>query len=63
MTHVHSDDMHAAILNNELVEYGRADGDYYGISFDSIREVTSSGRICVLDLSPKVNNDTIAIIY
>jgi len=41
------------IRQGELIEWGEHDLQLYGTSFDSIREVMRSGRLCVLDCSPK----------
>lgn len=39
------------IQNNKLLEYAQVHGNYYGTSFDSIKEVEKSGNICILDLN------------
>lgn len=39
------------IQNNKLLEYAQVHGNYYGTSFDSIKEVENSGKICILDLN------------
>ena len=39
------------IQNNKLLEYAQVHGNYYGTSFESIREVERSGKICILDLN------------
>lgn len=39
------------IQNNEFLEYAEVHGNYYGTSFASIKQVTDSGQICILDLN------------
>jgi len=42
------------IANNQFIEYGQFDGNYYGTKFDTIRQCIRSGRMCILDISPQV---------
>lgn len=44
----------ADIRANKFVEHGHYKKDYYGTSLESIRNVVSSGKICVLNLHPQV---------
>lgn len=44
----------ADIRANKFVEHGHYQGDYYGTSLESIRNVVNSGKICVLNLHPQV---------
>ena len=39
------------IQNKKLLEYAEVHGNYYGTSFESIRNVERSGKICILDLN------------
>lgn len=39
-------------LNNRFVEYGEYKGNLYGTSVDSVKEVLSSGKVCVVDIEP-----------
>ncbi|XP_040568313.1 protein PALS1 [Lepeophtheirus salmonis] len=41
------------ILARKFVEHGEYDKSYYGTSFEAIRSVISSGKICVLNLHPQ----------
>ncbi|XP_045536923.1 protein PALS1 isoform X2 [Papilio machaon] len=43
----------ADILNRKFVEHGEYEKAYYGTSLEAIREVVSSGKICVLNLHPQ----------
>ena len=47
--------MERDIQNNQFVEHGYLDGDYYGTSVNSIRDVTNSGKTCLLVLIPAVS--------
>lgn len=44
------------IANNQFIEYGQFDGNYYGTKFDTIRQCVRSGRMCILDISPQVTS-------
>lgn len=54
------------IKENRFIEYGKYNGDYYGLSIGSILAVVQSAKICLLNLNPatieKVRNDQIASI-
>jgi len=41
------------IRAGEMIEWGEHQGHLYGTSIESIREVMRSGRLCVIDCSPK----------
>lgn len=47
--------MERDIQNNQFVEHGYLEGDYYGTSINSIRDVTNSGKTCLLVLFPSVS--------
>ncbi|KAM4601809.1 MAGUK p55 subfamily member 4 [Polymixia lowei] len=40
------------MYNNRFLEYGEYKGNLYGTSIEAVREVLSSGRICVIDIEP-----------
>ncbi|XP_047432814.1 MAGUK p55 subfamily member 4 isoform X2 [Mugil cephalus] len=40
------------VYNNRFLEYGEYKGNLYGTSIESVREVLSSGKICVIDIEP-----------
>ncbi|XP_033471645.2 MAGUK p55 subfamily member 4 isoform X1 [Epinephelus lanceolatus] len=40
------------MYNNRFLEYGEYKGNLYGTSVESVREVLSSGKICVVDIEP-----------
>lgn len=40
------------------MEYGEYKGNLYGTSVDSVKEVLSSGKVCVVDIEPHVRLDT-----
>ena len=44
------------IANNQFIEYGQFDGNYYGTKYDTIRQCIRSGRMCILDISPQVSD-------
>lgn len=48
------DQIEQDILQNQFIEYGQHEGNWYGTKFSSIREVINSGRMCVIDLNPQV---------
>ena len=47
--------MERDIQNNQFIEHGYLDGDYYGTSINSIRDETNSGKTCLLVLIPAVS--------
>ena len=47
--------MERDIQNNQFVEHGYLEGDYYGTSINSIRDVINSGKTCLLVLFPSVS--------
>ena len=52
---VRRNQMERDIQNNQFVEHGFLNGNYYGTSVNSIRSVTNSGKTCVLTLIPQVS--------
>ncbi|KAM9835755.1 MAGUK p55 subfamily member 4 [Aulostomus maculatus] len=40
------------VYNNRFLEYGEHKGNHYGTSVESVREVLSNGKICVIDIEP-----------
>uniref|UniRef100_A0A8C6S4S0 Membrane protein, palmitoylated 4-like n=1 Tax=Neogobius melanostomus TaxID=47308 RepID=A0A8C6S4S0_9GOBI len=40
------------IHDNKFVEYGEYKGNYYGTSSESVMEVLTNGKICVMDIEP-----------
>lgn len=54
------------IKENRFIEYGKYNGDYYGLSIGSILAVVQSSKICLLNLNPatieKIRNEQIASI-
>uniref|UniRef100_UPI00358EA46C protein PALS2-like n=1 Tax=Myxine glutinosa TaxID=7769 RepID=UPI00358EA46C len=50
---VHRSDMEADIKMGAYLESGEYDGNLYGTRIDSVRNVMSSGRTCVLDTNPQ----------
>lgn len=47
--------MEKQIKQHKFLEYGEHNGNIYGTSLDSIRNVINEGRMCVLDCSPTVS--------
>ena len=43
------------IAEHKFVEFGEYEKNLYGTSLEAIREVVNSGKICVLNLYPQVN--------
>lgn len=50
------EDMEKQIKQHKFIEYGEHNGNLYGTSLDSIRNVINEGKMCVLDCSPSVSN-------
>ncbi|XP_065226509.1 protein PALS2-like isoform X1 [Planococcus citri] len=46
------DEMENKIRQHKFLEYGEHNGNIYGTSLDSIRNVINEGKMCVLDCSP-----------
>ena len=46
--------MEAEIKKNMYIDQGEFGGYLYGTRLSSIRDVIADGRICVLDVSPRV---------
>ncbi|XP_056286808.1 MAGUK p55 subfamily member 4 isoform X2 [Pseudoliparis swirei] len=40
------------VYNNRFLDYGEYNGNLYGTSMESVREVLTSGKICVMDIDP-----------
>ncbi|XP_034030746.1 MAGUK p55 subfamily member 4 isoform X2 [Thalassophryne amazonica] len=40
------------VHNNRFLEYAESKGNLYGSSVESVRDVLSSGKICVIDIEP-----------
>ena len=49
------------IANNKFLEYGQLGENMYGTTYDSIREVIRSSRMCILDISPQVFMATLCL--
>jgi guanylate kinase len=45
------------IAKGRFLEHATVHGNLYGTSFDAIRNVTKSGRICILDVDIQVMPD------
>ena len=43
-------DMDAAIARGEFLESAEVHGNLYGTSFEAVRSVAASGRVCILDI-------------
>uniref|UniRef100_A0A5K3F4L9 MAGUK p55 subfamily member 6-like n=1 Tax=Mesocestoides corti TaxID=53468 RepID=A0A5K3F4L9_MESCO len=41
---------------NHFIEFGEADGDYYGTKLKTLRRISQSGKTCLLDCSPGAVN-------
>jgi len=52
--YVTPEEMIRDISENQFVEYGEFDGNYYGTKFETVRRCVRSGRMCILDISPQV---------
>ena len=52
------------IAKNRFIEYGQFDGHYYGTRFDTIQQGIREGKMCILDISPQVNqlNNQISLV-
>lgn len=49
------EEMERQIRQHKFLEYGEHNGNLYGTSLDSIRNVINEGKMCVLDCSPPVS--------
>ena len=49
------DEFEKDIEENNLLEYGEFEGNFYGTKYDSIHKVINQGKMCVLDLNPQVS--------
>lgn len=49
--------MERQIRQHKFLEYGEYNGNLYGTSLDSIRNVINEGKMCVLDCSPSVSSE------
>ena len=47
--------MEKQIKDHKFLEYGENNGNLYGTSLDSVRDVIADGKMCVLDCSPPVS--------
>eukprot|EP01134_Creolimax_fragrantissima_P004184 CFRG4184T1 len=48
--YISREEMHKAIAENTFIEHAEFSGNLYGTSYDSVKKVIESGRICVLDI-------------
>lgn len=48
------EEMEKQIKQHKFLEYGEHNGNLYGTSLDSIRNVINEEKMCVLDCSPPV---------
>ena len=46
--------MKEEIHNHKFIEFGKHQGQYYGIKVDSILDVIDTGKMCILDVHPQV---------
>jgi len=42
------------MMSCRFLDYGEYNGNLYGTSMESVREVLTSGKICVMDIDPNV---------
>lgn len=47
-------EMECDIKNARFLEHGEYDGNLYGTKINSIHEVIETGKICILDVNPQV---------
>ena len=47
-------EMECDIKNGRFLEHGEYDGNLYGTKINSIHEVIETGKICILDVNPQV---------
>lgn len=48
------EEMERDIKESCYLEHGEYDGNLYGTKMDSIHEVVTAGRTCILDVNPQV---------
>ena len=56
-------DMEEDIRQNRFLEYGEYADNLYGTTYDAIREVNRSGKMCILDINPQVCNTPTLIFH
>lgn len=47
-------EMECDIKSGRFLEHGEYDGNFYGTKISSIHEVIETGKICILDVNPQV---------
>ncbi|CAL8135551.1 unnamed protein product [Orchesella dallaii] len=53
-TFVSREDFEEGIRQNKFLEFGEKDGNLYGTSVESVREVIRQGKMCIMDCNPTV---------
>ncbi len=52
--HVDREEMEASAREGGMVEWGKDGADFYGVSFEAVRDVIRTGRTALLDCQPQV---------
>ncbi|ODM94967.1 MAGUK p55 subfamily member 2 [Orchesella cincta] len=53
-TFVSREEFEEGIRQNKFLEFGEKDGNLYGTSVESVREVIRQGKMCIMDCNPTV---------
>jgi guanylate kinase len=56
---VSREEMEHDVRDHQFLECGEHNGHLYGTKLDTIRTIIRQGKMCVLDCSPQVRNDSI----
>lgn len=51
---VSREEFEEGIRSNKFLEFGEKDGNFYGTSYDSVRDVIRQGKMCIIDCNPTV---------
>lgn len=55
-------EMECDIKNGRFLEHGEYDGNLYGTKINSIHEVIETGKICILDVNPQVEEAHLSML-
>lgn len=55
--------MECDIKNGRFLEHGEYDGNLYGTKISSIHDVIETGKICILDVNPQVEETGLPTLF
>lgn len=56
-------EMECDIKNGRFLEHGEYDGNLYGTKISSIHDVIETGKICILDVNPQVEETALPSLF